>query len=343
MPLLDEAMVAVANGELSPIAERHRVLRRDPRVPGGLRAAARPGVDRGAVGLVRRRSRTWWPSPAVAWCTGPRSSAWAARGRRRSRRRSEASRRCLDAENRGPPARPTTCRATSTACRGGFDAAEEAYRRGRQPRVRAAARARAAAGGAGQHRRGAWPRSGARSAETTEPVGARPACCPRSSRSRWPRGTSRRRAPPATSSRRSRRPSTARMLRAMAARAEGALAARRRGREAALPSLRRAAHGWQELDAPYEVARTRALVARACRALGDEDAARMELDAARETLRGARRGAGPRPARRPRRARGPPRAERARARGPAAGRGRREQQGDRGRARPQREDRSSAT
>jgi len=35
------------------------------------------------------------------------------------------------------------------------------------------------------------------------------------------------------------------------------------------------------LDAPYEAARARALVARACRALGDEDAASMELAAAR--------------------------------------------------------------
>jgi DNA-binding NarL/FixJ family response regulator len=38
---------------------------------------------------------------------------------------------------------------------------------------------------------------------------------------------------------------------------------------------------WQQVDAPYEAARTRVLVSAACRALGDEDAARMELDAAR--------------------------------------------------------------
>jgi DNA-binding CsgD family transcriptional regulator/tetratricopeptide (TPR) repeat protein len=50
---------------------------------------------------------------------------------------------------------------------------------------------------------------------------------------------------------------------------------------AALPRLRRAWALWQEVDSPYEAARTRVLVARACAALGDEDASRMELAAAR--------------------------------------------------------------
>ena len=51
--------------------------------------------------------------------------------------------------------------------------------------------------------------------------------------------------------------------------------------QAALPLLRRAWAIWQEVDAPYEAARTRVQVSAACRALGDDDAARMELDAAR--------------------------------------------------------------
>ena len=50
---------------------------------------------------------------------------------------------------------------------------------------------------------------------------------------------------------------------------------------AALAALRRAADIWQRLEAPYEVARTRELVGLACRALGDDDAATLELDAAR--------------------------------------------------------------
>jgi DNA-binding CsgD family transcriptional regulator len=51
--------------------------------------------------------------------------------------------------------------------------------------------------------------------------------------------------------------------------------------EHALGSLRSAAQAWQELDAPYEVARARALIASACEALGDHDAAEMERGAAR--------------------------------------------------------------
>ncbi len=44
---------------------------------------------------------------------------------------------------------------------------------------------------------------------------------------------------------------------------------------------RRAWQVWEELDAPYEGARVRLLVALACRALGDEDGAELELEAAR--------------------------------------------------------------
>ncbi len=54
---------------------------------------------------------------------------------------------------------------------------------------------------------------------------------------------------------------------------------------AALPALRRAWRVWQEVGAPYETARVRVLTSRACRALGDGDAAEMELEEARETFR----------------------------------------------------------
>ena len=50
---------------------------------------------------------------------------------------------------------------------------------------------------------------------------------------------------------------------------------------AALAALRRALGLWQELQAPYPAARTRVSIALACRALGDEDGAALELDAAR--------------------------------------------------------------
>ncbi|MBW3620491.1 MAG: LuxR C-terminal-related transcriptional regulator [Actinobacteria bacterium] len=48
--------------------------------------------------------------------------------------------------------------------------------------------------------------------------------------------------------------------------------------------LRRAWRSWQSLRAPYEAARVRILLARACRALDDHDTAEMELDAARRVL-----------------------------------------------------------
>ena len=71
------------------------------------------------------------------------------------------------------------------------------------------------------------------------------------------------------------------MVTALAAHARGALELAEGDPQAALGPLRRAAEAWQELGAPYEVARSRVLVALACQTLGDGDAADMELDAAR--------------------------------------------------------------
>jgi len=49
----------------------------------------------------------------------------------------------------------------------------------------------------------------------------------------------------------------------------------------ALVSLRRALGLWQELGAPYPAARARVSIALACRSLGDEDGAMLELESAR--------------------------------------------------------------
>jgi DNA-binding CsgD family transcriptional regulator len=70
-------------------------------------------------------------------------------------------------------------------------------------------------------------------------------------------------------------------LAAMAAAARGAVELARGEAGVALTFLRRAEELWRSLDAPYEVARARESIALACRALGDEDTARLELDAAR--------------------------------------------------------------
>jgi DNA-binding NarL/FixJ family response regulator len=74
------------------------------------------------------------------------------------------------------------------------------------------------------------------------------------------------------------------MLEAMALQAAGAANLAAGSADTALMSLRRAARAWQELDAPYELARARALLAQACLALGDRDAAELERDAARESF-----------------------------------------------------------
>lgn len=71
------------------------------------------------------------------------------------------------------------------------------------------------------------------------------------------------------------------MLDAIAACIQGSVELAAGDAESALVSLRRALQGWQELGAPYEAARARLLVAMACRALGDEDAAQLELEAVR--------------------------------------------------------------
>jgi DNA-binding CsgD family transcriptional regulator len=71
------------------------------------------------------------------------------------------------------------------------------------------------------------------------------------------------------------------MLGAMASHARGALALADGDAWAALVALRRACQVWQELAAPYECARARVLVGMACRALADEDTAALELEAAR--------------------------------------------------------------
>lgn len=70
-------------------------------------------------------------------------------------------------------------------------------------------------------------------------------------------------------------------LRAVVAQADGAIALVEGHAHAALDPLRRAFEQWQRLEAPYEAARVRVLIGEACRALGDDEAARLEHKAAR--------------------------------------------------------------
>jgi ATP/maltotriose-dependent transcriptional regulator MalT len=80
-------------------------------------------------------------------------------------------------------------------------------------------------------------------------------------------------------------------LRAVADHARGAVLLAEGDARAAMVALRGAWQAWQELEAPYEAARVRVLVGLGCRVLGDEEAAAMELEAARTVLAGL--GAGP--------------------------------------------------
>ena len=74
------------------------------------------------------------------------------------------------------------------------------------------------------------------------------------------------------------------MLDAISAHARGEVELADGDPGAALVALRQAGRLWQELDAPYEVARVRVLVGLACRALDDEESAALELAAAREVF-----------------------------------------------------------
>ena len=74
------------------------------------------------------------------------------------------------------------------------------------------------------------------------------------------------------------------MICAIAARVRGAAVLASGEPESAVAALREAVRSWQDMNAPYEVARARLLMGMACRALGDEDGAALELGAARSAF-----------------------------------------------------------
>jgi DNA-binding CsgD family transcriptional regulator len=72
--------------------------------------------------------------------------------------------------------------------------------------------------------------------------------------------------------------------RAIATTWSGALAVAQGRHQESLADLRSALTDWAQLDAPYEAARCRVRLARACREVGDLETADLELDAARRVL-----------------------------------------------------------
>ena len=71
------------------------------------------------------------------------------------------------------------------------------------------------------------------------------------------------------------------LLRAITAYAAGLVLLAEGDPPAALGALRRAHKAWHDLDMPYDAARARARIGIACQAMGDQDAADLELGAAR--------------------------------------------------------------
>src|SRR5262245_27796971 len=74
------------------------------------------------------------------------------------------------------------------------------------------------------------------------------------------------------------------VLRAMATEAQGAAELAAGNPQAALGPLCEALEVWRRVEAPYAAARVRVLIGRACRAVGDEDGAQLELSAARSAF-----------------------------------------------------------
>lgn len=74
------------------------------------------------------------------------------------------------------------------------------------------------------------------------------------------------------------------LLKASAAQARGAVLLASGNAQSAIDMLRQSWTAWQEVQCRYEGARVRALIGQACRALGDQASADLELDAARWAL-----------------------------------------------------------
>jgi DNA-binding NarL/FixJ family response regulator len=73
-------------------------------------------------------------------------------------------------------------------------------------------------------------------------------------------------------------------LHALASHASGAVLLAEGDARRALTKLRTAQRAWADLEAPYQAARVRLLIAAACRELGDGASAELEIDAARAAL-----------------------------------------------------------
>ena len=278
LALLDEAMLAVAAEELAPI----------------ITGIVYCGVIAGCEEAYDLRRAQEWTDALSRWCERqPEMVAFSGRCLAHRAEIMQVHGAWGDALAEAHRARERCERAMSPMdagqalylqgevhrLRGDFAAAEDAYRdanrsgREPQPGLALLRLAQGDAGAAG----GAIHRAIAESAEPLERARLLPACAEiavAAGDAEAARGAADELAEIAE---RYRSP----MLSAISGQVLGAVELAEGAPSAALLPLRRALRIWQELGAPYEAARTRVLVGMACRALGDEDTAGLELEAAR--------------------------------------------------------------